>query len=80
MRTMKRAQQSNVLLDEQAKQDAQVIARYFNLGGTSAAIRYALREVARQVESDREKNPTPDPTPDENTKRGVSSDKPRSGA
>ncbi len=43
-------QRTNVRLDEQARQDAQLIAKAYNLGSTSAAIRYALREVARQIE------------------------------
>lgn len=46
---MKRPQQFNALLDAQAKRDAAVIAKHFNLNGISAAIRYALREVARRL-------------------------------
>lgn len=46
----KRPEQTNVFLDEQAKKDARFIAQHYNLNGTSAAIRYALRELARRVE------------------------------
>lgn len=46
----KHPQQTNVRLDDQAKQDARTIAQHYNLGGVAAAIRYALREVARQIE------------------------------
>jgi len=46
----KHPQQTNVRLDDQAKKDAQTVARHFNLNGASAAIRYALREVAREIE------------------------------
>lgn len=38
-----------MMLDEQAKQDAKLIAAHFNLNGISAAIRYALREMARRI-------------------------------
>jgi hypothetical protein len=48
---MKRAQQANVWLDDQAKADAQTIARYHGLSGVSAAIRFALRELARRIEA-----------------------------
>lgn len=50
---MKRPGQSNVLLDEQAKKDAKLIAAHLGLNGTSAAIRYALRDVARRIEGER---------------------------
>lgn len=45
----KNPKQSNVWLDEQAKKDALLIAKHFNVRGISAAIRYALRELARQI-------------------------------
>lgn len=47
---MKHPQQTNIRLDDQAKQDARTIAERHNLNGMAAAIRYALREVARQIE------------------------------
>ena len=47
---MKHPQQTNIRLDDQAKQDARIIAKHYNLSGVAAAIRYALREVARQIE------------------------------
>jgi hypothetical protein len=46
----KHPEQTNVRLDEQAKKDARTIAQQFNLNGTSAAIRYALRDLARRIE------------------------------
>lgn len=58
---MKRAGQSNVLLDEQAKRDARLIAAHFNLTGISAAIRYALRTVARQIEGAQQPDVVPPP-------------------
>ena len=48
----KHAEQTNVRLDDQAKEDARAIAAHFNLNGMAAAIRYALREVARRIEED----------------------------
>jgi len=45
-------EQTNIRLDEQAKQDAREIARRYNLNGTSAAIRLALRELARQIKQE----------------------------
>lgn len=43
-------QRTNIRLDEQARQDAQQIAQEFNLGSTSAAVRFALREVAKRFD------------------------------
>lgn len=48
----KRSDQTNVLLDDQAKKDARMVAKHFNLGSTSAAIRFALREMARKIEQE----------------------------
>ena len=48
----KRPEQTNVLLDPQAKKDARAIAQFYGLNGVSAAIRYALREAARKIEQD----------------------------
>lgn len=45
-----RQQRTNIRLDEQAQKDARAIAYHFNLGSTSAAIRFALRELARQFD------------------------------
>lgn len=47
----KHPEQTNIRLDEQAKKDARAIARHYGLNGTSAAIRYALREAARKIEA-----------------------------
>jgi len=44
-------QRTNIRLDEQARGDARLIAQRFNLGSTSAAVRYALRDVARRIEA-----------------------------
>jgi Arc/MetJ family transcription regulator len=41
---------TNIRLDEQARADARIIARHYNLVSTSAAVRFALREVARRIE------------------------------
>ncbi len=49
----KHPQQFNVRLDDQAKQDARLIAQRYGLNGIAAAIRYALRELARRVEQER---------------------------
>ncbi len=51
----KHADQSNVRLDDQAKKDAETIARRHNLNGRSAAIRFALRELARKIEAEQER-------------------------
>jgi len=51
----KHPEQTNVRLDEQAKKDARAIARHYGLNGSSAAIRYALRDVARRLEQEPEK-------------------------
>jgi len=49
----KHPEQTNIRLDEQAKQDARLIAQHYNLNGMAAAIRFALREIARQIEESR---------------------------
>lgn len=46
------AERTNIRLDEQARADAQAIARRYNLGSTSAAVRFALRELARRIEAE----------------------------
>lgn len=43
-------ERTNVRLDEQARNDARMIAYHYNLGSTSAAIRFALREIARRID------------------------------
>ncbi len=48
----KHAEQTNIRLDEQAKQDARAIAERYNLNGVAAAIRLALRELARRIEQE----------------------------
>lgn len=54
----KHPEQMNVRLNEQAKQDAHLIAQHYGLNGIAAAIRFALREVARQIQ---ETTPTGQP-------------------
>jgi antitoxin component of RelBE/YafQ-DinJ toxin-antitoxin module len=44
-------ERKQIRLDEQSQEDARRIAERYNLGSTSAAIRFALREVARQIET-----------------------------
>lgn len=43
-------QRTNIRLDEQAREDARLVAKQFNLGSTSAAVRFALRDLARRIE------------------------------
>ena len=43
-------ERKQIRLDEQSQEDARRIAERYNLGSTSAAIRFALREVARSLE------------------------------
>jgi len=43
---MKRTQ---IRLDDQAREDAQRIAKEYGLGSTSAAVRFALREIAKKL-------------------------------
>lgn len=44
------AERTNIRLDDQARTDAQAVARRYNLGSTAAAVRFALRELARRIE------------------------------
>jgi len=52
---------TNIRLDDQAKADAQTVAKAYGLGSVSAAVRFALREIAKRV-------PTTDKTTDTNQK------------
>jgi Arc/MetJ family transcription regulator len=54
------AERTNIRLDEQARVDAQSIARRYNLGSTSAAVRYALRDLARRIEAEEKAAPQKD--------------------
>ncbi|MEI6180998.1 MAG: hypothetical protein WCP31_09595 [Chloroflexales bacterium] len=42
---------TNLRLDDQARNDARVIAHHFNLPSITAAVQMALRELARQIDS-----------------------------
>jgi antitoxin component of RelBE/YafQ-DinJ toxin-antitoxin module len=40
---------TNIRLDDQAREDAQQIAKEYGLGSASAAVRFALREIAKRL-------------------------------
>ena len=40
---------TNIRLDDQARVDAQQIAKEYGLGSVSAAVRFALREIAKRL-------------------------------
>jgi antitoxin component of RelBE/YafQ-DinJ toxin-antitoxin module len=42
---------TNIRLDDQAREDAQTVAKAYGLGSVSAAVRFALREIAKRVQT-----------------------------
>ena len=40
---------TNILLDDQARKDAQWVAKEYGLRSVSAAVRFALREIAKRA-------------------------------
>ena len=45
---------TNIRLDDQAREDAQRIAKEYGLGSVSAAVRFALRQLAKQTTIDQD--------------------------
>ena len=42
---------TNIRLDDQAREDAQTVAKAYGLGSVSAAVRFALREIAKRAQA-----------------------------